>query len=288
MSLLHIRSVASTVLLFIGSIQAQQPSPPSGSVSATAFEVASVKRSAPDAQGSLISGPAPSAFTTRNAALRNIIQYAYGIADYQLVDAPSWTRSERFDIVAKYPEGDNRGRVPEMVQALLADRFALKVHKDVREGPIFELVTARSDGRLGPRLRRSEVDCVTFRTALKESGRGQTIGPGDFPTCMMIASDRFIKGGNRTMDTFSRSLARYVERRVVDRTGLDGEFDIELEWSPATETAASNPTGVARSSPDDTLSIYTALREQLGLELKSARGSIDVIVVDSVEPPTPD
>ena len=286
MFLLRIPSVAGTVLLFIGSIQAQQPYPPPES--ATAFEVASVKRSAPDAQGSVISGPAPSAFTTRNAALSTIIQYTYGIADYQLVEAPSWTRSERFDIVAKYPEGDGRGRVPEMVQALLADRFALKVHKDTREGAIFELVTARSDGRLGPKLRRSEVDCVAVRTALKESGRVQTIGPGDFPTCMMIASDRFIKGGNRTMDVFSRSLARYVDRRVVDRTGLDGEFDIELEWLPATGTAASNPTGAPRSSPDDTLSIYTALREQLGLELKSARGSIDVIVVDSVRAPTPD
>ena len=193
-------------------------------------------------------------------------------SDYQLVEAPSWTRSERFDIVVKCPEGDGRGRVPEMVQALHADRFAFKVHKDTREGAIFELVTARSDGRLGPKLRRSEVDCVAVRTALKESGRVQTIGPGDFPTWHDgIASDRFIKGGNRTMDVFSRSLARYVDRRVVDRTGLDGEFDIELEWLPATGTAASNPTGAPRSSPDDTLSIYTALREQLGLELKSTR-----------------
>jgi uncharacterized protein (TIGR03435 family) len=100
----------------------------------------------------MVSGPAPSGFRTLNAPLSFVIQYAFGIADYQLIDGPSWVRSDRFDIMAKYPEGDDRSRVPEMVQALLADRFALKVHKEVRDGPMFALEIGRDDRRLGPKL----------------------------------------------------------------------------------------------------------------------------------------
>ena len=105
----------------------------------------------------------------------------------------------------KYPEGDSRSRVPEMVQALLADRFALKAHKEVREGPIFELVTVRSDGRLGERLRRTAVDCVAFQA--KAAGTPQFIGPDGRPTCMLIASDRFIRGSSRTIRQLALSLA---------------------------------------------------------------------------------
>jgi hypothetical protein len=200
------------------------------SQSPAAFEVASVKRSAPDARGSLISGPAPSGFRTLNAPLSNIIVYAYGIADYQLVGGPAWARSERFDITARYPDGDDRSRVPEMVQALLAERFALKAHKEVRDGQMFSL----------------EIDQLTS------------------------------------------SLSRLVGRRVENRTELSGNYDFDLEWTPeAARKPLSNP-GADQPSLDDNLSIYTAIREQLGLELKSTTGPVEVIVIDSVSAPAPD
>jgi uncharacterized protein (TIGR03435 family) len=259
------------------------------SQSASTFEVASVKRSAPDARGMMVSGPAPSGFRTINAPLSTIIQYAYGIADYQLVHAPAWVRSERFDITAKYPEGDDRSRVPEMVQALLAGRFALKTHKEVRAGPIFELVTVRDDRRLGPQLRRTEIDCVAFYASLKESGKANVVGPDGRPTCMMIASNQFIRASGRTMEILAANLARQLGRRVVDRTGLTGDFDFDLEWSPDIDPArAPAPPAAAVPQPSLDVSIYTALREQLGLELKTATGPIDVIVIDSVMPPTLD
>ena len=257
--------------------------------SAAAFEVASVKRSAPDARGMMISGPAPQGFRTHNAPLSLIILYAFGIADYQLVGGPAWIRSERFDITARYPEGDDRSRVPEMVLALLAERFALKAHKEVREGPMFALEIVRDDRRLGPRLRPTEMDCVAFYAALKESGKVNAIGPDARPTCTMIASDRFIRGSSRTLDQLAGSLARQVGRKVENRTELSGSFDFDLEWTPeATKTPLPSPGAIQQPSLDDNLSIYTALREQLGLELNSTTGPIDVIVIDSISAPVPD
>ena len=237
----------------------------------------------------MVSGPAPSGFRTLNAPLSFVIQYAFGIADYQLIDGPSWVRSDRFDIMAKYPEGDDRSRVPEMVQALLADRFALKVHKEVRDGPMFALEIVRDDRRLGPKLRPTETDCVAFYAALKEAGKVNVMGPDRRPTCNMIASDQFIRASSRTIDQLAASLARQVARRVENRTGLNGNFDFDLEWSP--EIAKAPPPTAGTTPPpslDDNPSIYTALREQLGLELKATTGAIDVIVIDSVTPPTPD
>ena len=97
------RDTTVVLLLFFASLTGHAQQTPGTAQSASAFEVASVKRSAPDAQGMMVSGPAPSAFRTQNAPLSQIIQYAYGIADYQLVEAPPWARSERFDITGKYP-----------------------------------------------------------------------------------------------------------------------------------------------------------------------------------------
>jgi uncharacterized protein (TIGR03435 family) len=275
-----------TLLLAFSQIDGQQA--PEKSQSAAAFEVASVKRSAPDASGMMISGPAPSGFRTINAPLSAIIHYAYGIVDHQLVEAPGWVRAERFDITAKYPERDNRSRVPEMVQTLLADRFGLRVHKEVREGPIFSLEMVRDDGRLGPKLRRTEIDCEAFYASLKESGKPNVVGPDGRPTCMMISSNQFIRANGRTIEMLASSLARQVGRRVVNRTGLVGDFDFDLEWSPETGMTAAPGAGVPQPSLDDKVSLYTGLREQLGLELKPATGPIDVIVIDAVRPPSPD
>ena len=276
-------------LLLLAGVSGHARQTPETARPPAAFEVASVKRSAPDARGTTVSGPAPSGFRTLNAPLSSIIQSAFRIADYQLVGGPAWVRSDKFDIVAKYPEGVDRGQVPETVQTLLAERFALRAHKEVRDGPTFALEIVRDDRRLGPKLRPTEIDCVAFYAALKESGKPNFVGPDGRPTCMMIASDRFIRASSRTIDQLAASLARQVARRVENRTGLSGNFDFDLEWTPE---IAKAPLLTAGTTPppslDDDLSIYTALREQLGLELKATTGAIDVIVIDSVSAPTPD
>lgn len=254
---------------------------------APTFEVASVKPSAPDAQGMLISGPTPSQFTTRNAPLISIVMYAYLRPDYQIADAPDWIRSERFDIIAKYPNGHSPTQVPAMVRALLEDRFRLKTHIETREAPIYTLATARPDKRLGPELHRTEVDCVAYRKERALSGESRAIRPGD--TCAAgfygEGRNRALWASGRTMAQFASMLASSARRDVVDRTGLTGEFDVRLRWRPdAGMTQSQNPG----NADDSAVSLFTALQEQLGLRLESARGPVEFLVIDSVERLTPD
>jgi uncharacterized protein (TIGR03435 family) len=141
------------IVAVVGSMPAAQtPASP-------AFDVATVKHSRPDATGMLITGPRPGSFATQNAPLERIIMYAFGMRQEQLAELPSWARTERFDIVGKYPPGQhtpNARDVSRMVQALLTERFHIQTHTEMREGATFDLVLARRDGRLGPRLKQTD------------------------------------------------------------------------------------------------------------------------------------
>jgi uncharacterized protein (TIGR03435 family) len=254
------------------------------------FDVASIKPSDPDARGGMISGPAPSQFTVKNMSLDRIIMYAWGLRDFQLTGGPGWVHSDRFDIVAKYPQGwstsQGPAQVPLMVRALLDERFRLTMHPETRQGPIYALVMARSDRRLGPRLRPTAIDCAKYIAAEQAAGR-QVVSSGGMTTCLSVSSDQFIRASVRPIGILATLLSARVGRPVVDRTQLNGNFDIELEWSP--ELPAATPgTGVPSPPVDDKVSIFTALQEQLGLKLESERGPIDMWIIDAVEPPSPD
>lgn len=245
------------------------------------FEVASVKSSPPDARGMMISGPTPDEFRTVNAPLERIILYAFGSRDYQLVGAPGWIRSERFDITAKYPAGHSPAQVPSMVRALLEDRFKLKTHADKREGPIYALILARADGKLGPDLKRPDVDCKA-ELAKQTGPRAITPGTPCFAVQYGEGPDRLIWGGNRTMAQLAEMLSTPAGRDVLDRTGLTGTFDVRLRWRPDAGLTT------APDAPDAGVSLFTAVQEQLGLKLESTRAPLEVLVIDSVERPTPD
>jgi uncharacterized protein (TIGR03435 family) len=258
------------------------------------FEVSSVKPSPADATGMLISGPAPAEFRTRNAPLDGILRYAFGLRDDQIVGLPGWARTDRFDIVGKYPSAEARGRVAEMVRALLLDRFKLKAHEEMRDGPAYALVKSRSDGRLGSQLRKAQVeDCAAYIQSRREAGQPTSFGggPGEkAPPCMAVqtgdARDRIIMANSRTMTQFAGMVSSAVGRTVIDRTELMGLFDVELRWTPEVQPASSGEPATARL--DDAISIFTALQEQLGLKLEPTRGPMKVLVVESVERPTPD
>ena len=244
------------------------------------FEIASVKRSAPDARGMRISGPTPDEFTTVNAPLERIILYAFGSRDDQLVGAPDWIRSESFDITAKYPAGHSPAQVPSMVRALLEDRFKLKTHADKREGPIYALRLARADGKLGPDLKRPGVDCKA--ELAKQTGSPVIrFGTPCFALQTGEGLDRLIWGGNQTMAQLAEMLSGPAGRNVLDRTGLTGTFDVRLRWRPDAGLTT------AADTPDAGVSLFTAVQEQLGLKLESARAPLEVLVIDSVERPTP-
>jgi uncharacterized protein (TIGR03435 family) len=255
-----------------------------------AFEVASVKENTSVSENSGISGPLPGRFRITNTPLRFILLHAFQVLDHQLIDAPGWTESVRFDITATYPgratpsDPDTRA----MLRTLLADRFGLVSHRETRDMPMYALVLARKDGTLGRQLVRSSVDCdkwlVEKRPQMGEGSPSPVAPGGKRPVCLMLTTRRFITAGTRSISQLASSLQALTGRPVVDRTGLTGAFDFDLQWTSGT---VGTPAG-ANPQPDDGPSIFAALQEQLGLRLEPGRGSFDVVVVDAVRRPTPD
>jgi uncharacterized protein (TIGR03435 family) len=233
------------------------------------FEVATIKRNVSlERQGSM--GLEGGRFRAVNAPVIWLLSSAYGLAqrplfESQVIGAPGWFESEPYDIIGKVtgdvsaltPDEQFR-KIPILLRSLLEDRFALKVHRETRQLPIYALVRLRKDGALGPKMIRSSLDCTKTPARCGYSGLSGRLTGGWVTTAML-----------------SNLLAGAVERVVVDRTGLDGRFDVELEWSPD-QTATDKP------------SIFSAVQEQLGLKLESDRGPVDVVVIDHVERPTED
>jgi uncharacterized protein (TIGR03435 family) len=271
-----------------------------------AFEVASVKPNKSGDGRMMIGGPPGGRFTMTNVPLRQIILLAYQIQAFQLVGGPGWVGNDRFDVVAKAPEntppigiagGSSPGPMQFMLRNLLADRFKLKVHNESREMPIYALVPARSDGKLGPKMQPATVDCSAMRG---RRGGGPAGGPPPVPApgeripCGMMMGIGNIAAGGVTMAQLASSLSARVGRVVVDRTGLTGFFEFNLDFTPdQLPQGAAPPPGaptIVNGAPIDPNgpSIYTAIQEQLGLKLDSQRGPVDVVVIDSVEQPTED
>jgi uncharacterized protein (TIGR03435 family) len=189
-----------------------------------------------------------------NQRLRQIIRSAYGANDIEVVGGPGWLDDDRWDIVATAGTGERDAPWREMLKTLLAERFKLVAHVEQRDRPIYGLVFARADKQLGPDLHPTAcTGDVCGNTNVNTSG----------------LSSGTITGTSRTMAEIGRSLSSYAERRVFDRTGIEGRYDFQVRWS-------------------EDVSIFTALPEQLGLKLEAQRAPVDVVVVDSVERPTED
>jgi uncharacterized protein (TIGR03435 family) len=246
----------------IAAVTAQTPADP-------AFEVASVKlnKSGDAGIGGFQGGTTE--FRAMNVPLRVLIGRAYGIRqDSGLIGGPAWLDTDRFDIVGKMPQPNSPSMA--MVRTLLADRFKLVTHRESRELPIYALVVARSDGRLGSKLHPSP--CVAGRTP-NGTPCGDTPGPG-----------LFVGSGVALSILIDASLSSLVQRTVADRTGLTGTFDIDLHWLPDNPPVGPQPDTPPPSPGDPPL--VTALQEQLGLKLQSTTGPVDVLVIDHVEHPT--
>jgi uncharacterized protein (TIGR03435 family) len=249
-----------------------------------AFDAASVRENKSGGeQGFLL--PQGSQLNAQNYRLRQLIQYAYRVQPFELVGGPDWLDSARFDIIAKAPFEPKRapvgappGEMEQMVQTLLTERFSLRVHRETREMPVYALVLARRDGQIGPRLRREADVCTVLRNAMARGEKPADMPPraDGRPACgMMGGGGRFFAGGI-TLAMLASVLSREAARMVVDRTGLSGFFEAEIEF------AADALTNAASERP----SLFTALEEQLGLRLEPARGPVEVLVIDRVERPT--
>ena len=257
--------------------------------SSRSFDVAVIK----ETDGLRASGtlrPTPGRMAIDNIPLHYIIEYAFQVRQDQVVGAPDWTRTTKFEITGTYSgEPASDAQIRAMVQKLLQDRFGLVSHRETQDLPIYHLVLARSDGRLGPRLVPSDVDCVQWRADKKPlvgGGGPSPVAPGGRrPQCLDINNGRIYSGGARSSADIARSLQGNLRAPVVDRTGLKGVYDLDLEWTPAAELTAAQSGQPA--TPADGVSIFTAVQEQLGLKLEPARGPVDVVVIDAIARPTP-
>jgi uncharacterized protein (TIGR03435 family) len=243
------------------------------------FEAASVKPNLSKEPG-IMRRPSPGRVFYGNAPIHVVVEEAYGVRPDHVLNYPSWADKETFDITATYSANQQR-QVPLMLQTLLDERFSLRLHREMREMPVYELVRARTDGPLGPRIRPSAAECLPK--------------PGERSPCtLLIQEGRFRGIGTNWGDGRVLTLNIGVwDRPIIDRTGLSGSFDIDLEWTPdpaqarSTDAAARAAAAVA-ATPGERVSIFTALQEQLGLRLQAARASLEVLVIDRLERPTPD
>jgi uncharacterized protein (TIGR03435 family) len=262
------------------------------------FEVASVKPNK--------SGPGPmrigfqpgGRFVATNIPVRDLISIAYGqpqpLPNFQIIGAPGWVTADRFDITAKGesdPQASPIGpptRMFLMIRSLLAERFKFVAHEELRDQPVYVLRLDRADGKLGPQLRPATADCA----ALRDANRGGPPGPppqGQAPVCgAMFGPGRMMSGGT-PIEMLANGLSRLVSRVVVDRTGLTGNYESTLEFTP--DQSQMLPGGLPPGIPPppiDGPSLFTALKEQLGLRLDADHAPVRVLIVDNIEQPTPD
>jgi len=255
------------------------------------FEVASVKANkSGDSNGNLRMLPGGRVNAT-NMPVRPIITFAYQIAQYQLVGGPAWLATDRYDLVAKM-EGDSNpsptfvpgANTPNPMQlalrSLLEERFKLKAHRETREMDIYALVMAKPGGGPGPGLKPTTQDCAAAAAAARQGGPPPT-GPGA-PFCGIQGNPGRIKFGGLPAASFAAAFSGPSGRMVVDRTGLTGAWDFELNF--AVEARGPDAPPADPNAP----SLFTAIQEQLGLKLEPTKGPVDVLVIDGIEKPVED
>lgn len=253
------------------------------------FDVASIKPSA--GYGVMNVRPLPGRLTA-DATLQVLLQYAYGVAPFQVEGGPGWLTSERYQVEAAANTTASRDRMFLMLQSLLEDRFGLKTHRDIKEQTVFALMADKGGVRLpSPK----EGGCVDFAAdaATEWVGGGRMAAPGEVQPAKgrcgsavlgLGPGGALIQGGKIAMPELVRTLSMLLGRNVIDKTGFTGLFDLQLEFAPDDTTPAMPPPppGVYTSG----LSIAQALRQQLGLRLESGKGPVQVIVVDRAERPS--
>ena len=262
-------------LIFLASVAAAQ---------AQKFEVASVKKNPTGGARVSIETP-PGRFQATNTPLRFLIRWSYRIAEPRILDGPDWIAVDRFDVTATAPaEGWTGERARQMVRALLADRYGLVAHTETREMQIYTLTVAKP-GVFGELLRPAAVDCSAPDTPARMGANGRV-------ACGLLVSQAAgsasLRGGGQLMAEFARSLGEYVDRPLVDRTGLTARYDLELQFTAdrSALVGAPPPGGLSATVDSDIAPLPTALLEQLGLRLEATRGPVEVLVIDRVSRPT--
>jgi uncharacterized protein (TIGR03435 family) len=269
----------------------QLPAP----ASLPAFEEISIRPNPSTGRGGRGGQLQPTRFQSPNVTLKTLVKMAYAtqgaqpnsalnLLDQQIAGGPEWLDTDKFDVVATTPTASQptpAAQTRMMLQRMLADRFRLTAHWETRELPVYALVKARPDGSLGPGLTQtSDVECEKA----KPLQPGQPPEPGARPPCgALMFGPGVLRATGIPMEWFAQTLTTTpvvtgIDRPVLDRTGLQGNYGFEMKFSPA---GGSGPPDPARAE------LFTALQEQLGLKLESIRAPMDVLVIDGAEKPQP-
>jgi uncharacterized protein (TIGR03435 family) len=262
--------------LAVFHLQAQsRPEPPPAAK--PEFEVASIKRSTATDGGYRNLG-ANGRLVIVNNTLRQIIMAAYGIEEFQLIGGPAWIGSERFDVEGRSASNTPLSEQYLMLRTLLADPFKLVVHHEQRERPVYHLVKARRDGRLGPRIKPSTAECPA-------GGRGLPPPPGS-PTpaseCRSTLLPTGLEFTGQTTAQLATVLGMALRQAVIDQTGLAGRYDMQVTFS---FDGAAGPSPDAPPPGPDVLIpvILRGVEEQLGFKVERHDGLVDFVVIDNVD-----
>ena len=255
------------------------------------FDVASIKPNNSESTATGYGRPPDSGkFTATNNTLQLLVTTAYKVKNFQISGGPSWLQSAKYDISAESAEthvSQDRWRL--MLQALLADRFQLALHRETKEMPVYVLTVSKSGNKV---LKVADDDCVK-----NGADKGPPVPPAPgkpapLPCGAFFMGPTALGGKNISMPFFIEALSSALDRTVIDKTGFTGTFDVDLKFSPDGMTSFG-PAGFSQqglssaNSADSSLpSIFTALQEQLGLRLESTRGPAEVLVVDHIERPS--
>lgn len=240
------------------------------------FEVATIKPNADNDHRVMFRIMPGGGFSATGTTVKMLIMQAFNVKDFQVTGGPGWMSSDRFDINAK-GGGDGGRPSPEafrpMLQALLAERFGLKFHKETKEVPVYALVAGK-----GPhKMKASETPAGggPEQRGMMRIGRGQANLQG------------------ATLAGLAQLLSQQLGRPVIDKTGIEGRFDVEMHWTPEPGQGggpfgggAPPPPEAAASADGGGPSIFTAVQEQLGLKLDSQRGTVEILIIDNVSKPT--
>lgn len=279
------RFSCAALILSSCALFAQQAAPP-------AYDVVSIKPSDPNDRRIMMRNQ-PGTLSMTGVTLKLLVQQAYGVQDFQISGGPGWISSDRYVIEGKVTDApvapppdyvkmteEQRQKMIEanraLLRALLEDRFQLKVHHETKEMQVYALVVAKG----GPKM--------------KDDG-GKTSDP-NMKAGMMRMGPANLTGSQMPISALVTTLSQQVGRTIIDQTGLKGNYDFDLKWTPDMPQGGGffggpvAPPGAQAPPPPDPNgpTLFTAIQEQLGLKLEPQRGPVEVLVIDSAERPTED